>query len=72
MRKLKKASMILLSVSVLSSSFISGQAALASEVARLTVLDVSNVLSLDFEDNVSDSSPHRNNGTIRGTNFSYV
>ncbi|MZQ85455.1 hypothetical protein GQF01_25380 [Paenibacillus sp. 5J-6] len=68
----RKISIIALSAAMLTGDLLSGHAVLAAEFDPLAVLNASKVLSLEFENNVNDSSLKGNNGAIKGSNFSYI
>lgn len=72
MNNQKKIAILALSVVMLSGDLLSGQAVFAGETDTRALLDASKVLSLEFENNVTDSSGKGNNGTISGANYSYV
>ncbi|UJF31413.1 beta-L-arabinofuranosidase domain-containing protein [Paenibacillus hexagrammi] len=68
----RKLALWALSTVMISGELLSGQAVFAAETDPLAALNASKVLSMEFEGNVTDSSGKGNNGTIKGSNFSYV
>ncbi|MBB3112856.1 hypothetical protein FHS18_004958 [Paenibacillus phyllosphaerae] len=72
MKNQRKIALVALSVAMLSGDLLSGQAVFAAENDTHSLTDASKVLSLEFEDNVQDSSGKGNNGTVQGVNYSYV
>ncbi|MDQ0858823.1 beta-L-arabinofuranosidase domain-containing protein [Bacillus sp. V2I10] len=67
MKYYRKITASTLSVLMLGSSLFTSQATYAADN-----LEASKVLSLPFEENLVDSSGEGNNGTIIGSNYSYV